>query len=59
MLKYFIAQREAEIESGAARKAFQKAMNAGMAPKGQKAPAAGEGVRVLEGLAASGLRAIR
>ncbi|PRW58454.1 tRNA (guanine(26)-N(2))-dimethyltransferase 2 [Chlorella sorokiniana] len=60
VLKYFIAQREKEIESGAAKKAFQKAANQGVGKAaGAKAPVAGEGVRVLEGLAASGLRAIR
>lgn len=60
VLKYFIAQREKEIESGAAKKAFQKAANQGVGrAAGAKAPEAGEGVRVLEGLAASGLRAIR
>lgn len=59
VLKYFIAQREKEIESGEARKRFSKAQNAGAAAPGAKPPRAGEGVRVLEGLAASGLRAMR
>lgn len=59
VLKYFIAQREKEIESGEARKRFNKAQNAGAAAPGAKPPRAGEGVRVLEGLAASGLRAMR
>ncbi|PSC68820.1 putative tRNA (guanine(26)-N(2))-dimethyltransferase 2 isoform B [Micractinium conductrix] len=59
VLKYFIAQRETEIESGEARKRFQKAANAGAAGAGAKPAQPGEGVRVLEGLAASGLRAIR
>ena len=60
MLKYFVAQREKEIESGAAVKAFKKAANQGVGKAaGAKPPVAGEGVRVLEGLGASGLRAIR
>lgn len=59
VLKYFIAQREEEIENGTARKMFQKVKNTGLAGSGVKAPEPGEGVRVLEGLAASGLRAIR
>lgn len=59
VLKYFIAQREKEIADGTARKVFKKAQNAGMTPAGAKPPVAGAGVRVLEGLAASGLRAIR
>ncbi|KAL4859544.1 putative tRNA (guanine(26)-N(2))-dimethyltransferase 2 [Chlorella vulgaris] len=57
--QYFIAQRELEIESGAARKLFNKVRNAGVASKDAVPPKAGEGIRVLEGLAASGLRAIR
>ena len=59
VLKYFIAQREKEIESGAARKQYNKALNAGMTGAGAKPPVAGAGVRLLEGLAASGLRALR
>ncbi|KAL4430759.1 hypothetical protein ABPG75_006015 [Micractinium tetrahymenae] len=59
VLKYFIAQREKEIESGEARKRFSKAQNAGATAPGARPPKAAEGVRVLEGLAASGLRAMR
>lgn len=59
VLKYFIAEREKEVESGAARKMFQKVKNAGHAGRSTKLPEPGEGIRVLEGLAASGLRAIR
>ena len=59
VIKYFIEQREAEIASGAARKAHNKAANAGAASGSGGPPQAGQGIRVLEGLAASGLRAIR
>lgn len=59
VIKYFIAQREKEIESGEARKMFQRVRNAGLVKASIGPPQAGAGIRVLEGLAASGLRAIR
>ena len=55
-LRYFVALRERELAEGKLKLKRQHKAGAPVPAAGQKA---GRGVRVLEGLAASGLRAIR